>query len=69
MTTYILLRRDSDRDIWLQIGSEQATGPRAALRQHHAAHPIDGGTYAAVPVRNWTDLTPELVTETRLVFR
>lgn len=70
MTTYILLHRlDVDPPEWTEIGLQQAASPKAALRQHHESHPIADGAYAAVPERNWTELTPELVTETRLVFR
>lgn len=68
MTTYILLRRTDTG--WEHVGTEKAAGPRAALRQLHALQAFDGAhAYAAVPERNWTELTPELVTETRLVFR
>lgn len=69
MTTYLIFRRGSDPDQWEKIAAYTASSPKHALRQLHDTHPISQGEYAAVPARNWTELTPELVTETRLVFR
>lgn len=68
MTAYVILQRLSART-WERVGSQEAASPKAALRLHHAAQPLTQGEYAAVPERNWTVLKPELVTETRLVFK
>lgn len=64
-TTYIVMKREGDS--LSLLGSTECSGPLKAIRELSNQQP---GTYVAVPKRNWSELTAEVVQmEPKLVLR
>jgi hypothetical protein len=69
MTTYIVMRKDTARDLRV-LGVKVAHGPKQAIRELALGDDAPGsleGTYVAVPMRNWTEMALALETPAPIV--
>lgn len=69
-TEYLVLAQDKERGGWVVLKTIKSRSPQKAVESVvEADEQMAGATFVAVPKRYWLELTPDVETQTKIVWK